>query len=74
MVIARLTPVVRRALRVASDTTLAEVAAQVGVAEATVHYWEAAGAKPRKLEHRLAYEALLREWASRLTADLARAA
>jgi hypothetical protein len=44
---------------------MAELADQIGVAEATVFYWER-GSKPRKPTHRAAYASLLRSWAEHL--------
>jgi hypothetical protein len=71
--VSSLTPNIRRALRIGAGVTLAELSATVGVAETTCFYWER-GATPRAVAHRGAYEAMLREWAARLTSDLERAA
>jgi transcriptional regulator with XRE-family HTH domain len=65
-------PNVRRALRTSAGLTLAELAADVGVAEATVFYWER-GASPRRPAHRHQYMSLLAKWAEELIPQISSA-
>jgi hypothetical protein len=73
MISSALTANTRRALRVSAGKTLAEVAKEIGVTETAFFAWDHYGVTPRKGEHRIAYDALLRDWALQLAAEIERA-